>query len=602
MALRGIWSQLQDFSLSAPPARGFVGLVLYHVDAFIPVISAGGPRVNHRGICEFLSLFGLPFDEMAYPVVAASLCAQSVVPTPSTLPDVTVLGVSAIPVLNYTGYSPAEYAYNHPSITAENIDFCNITISYTHNGEGDHINIETWLPLDTWNGRLQAVGGGGWVAGRFPLSYFSMNGAIAQGYVTTTTDAGLLDPNGQIVYTPDSWALNSNGTANLVALKNLASVSLGDQAVIVKELIKNFYGRGPDYSYWSGCSQGGRQGLMLAQQYPDAYDGIAASAPAIYWSQFFAASIWGQVVMNNLGAEVPANCEFDYITDQFIAACDALDGDKDGLVSFNDESTCPFDPFALVGTEIECHDTNATRIVSLAAAQVANATWTGPRVPLTDQFLWYGLNRDSRLTGDASNGVSTTSDLGYDQVTCANGTCVGVPVGFGDKWFQYFVKQNASWSWAELTIETFSELFIQAVREYDAIIGTANPDLTAFHNAGGKLIGYHGLADGLIPFKGSVAYYEQVLNIHPNAQDFYRVFPVPGLGHCSGGNGGQPTAVWEALVAWVENATAPASLPISFTDIYGVSRNRTLCPLPQQPTLQPGFCPNSTSADAWSCK
>lgn len=166
---------------------------------------------------------------MSYPAVPASRCAASAVPTPSSLSGATILSLSAIPVLNYTGTSPATYNYNHPTLTANNVDFCNITVSYTHNGEDDYINIETWLPLDTWNGRLQAVGGGGWVAGRFPLSYISMTGAIAQGYVTTTTDAGLLDSNGQITYTPDAWALNSNGTANVVALRNLASVSLGDQ-------------------------------------------------------------------------------------------------------------------------------------------------------------------------------------------------------------------------------------------------------------------------------------------------------------------------------------------------------------------------------------
>jgi pimeloyl-ACP methyl ester carboxylesterase len=125
-----------------------------------------------------------------------------------------------------------------------------------------------------------------------------MVGAVADGYATITTDAGLGTSDD-----PRDWALLSPGNVNPFNLQNLGSRSLGDEAVLGKAIIKSFYGKGPNYSYWNGCSQGGRQGLMLAQRYPDAYDGIAVGAPALYWTKLFATIQWPQQYMNQLGAE-----------------------------------------------------------------------------------------------------------------------------------------------------------------------------------------------------------------------------------------------------------------------------------------------------------
>lgn len=181
-----------------------------------------------------------------------------------------ILSLSANLVTNFSKSVNEAYFFNHT--------FCNVTVSYTHLGQDDHINVGAWLPVDTWNERMQAVGGGGWVTGgtSFFLSVSAMAGAIATGYATITTDAGL-----GIASDASPWALLSPGNVNLYNLQNLASVSLYDEAVIGKSLINDFYGKPPKYSYWSGCYQGGRQGLMLAQRYPEVYDDIAAAAPAI---------------------------------------------------------------------------------------------------------------------------------------------------------------------------------------------------------------------------------------------------------------------------------------------------------------------------------
>jgi hypothetical protein len=217
-----------------------------------------------------------------------------------------ILNISANLVTGYNSTTLSNFNYNHPTIKVSNASFCNVTVTYTRPGENDTINVETWLPSkDTYNGRLQATGGGGWAAGRFSISYNTMTGAIGEGYATVTTDAGL-----GTATDPTQRGLLSPGNPNLYLLQDVASVSLYDEAVIAKSLIQSYYGAPPAYSYWSGCSQGGRQGLMLAQRYPEVYDGIVASAPAINWAEFLPALFYSQLVMN-LMSKHPYGCELD---------------------------------------------------------------------------------------------------------------------------------------------------------------------------------------------------------------------------------------------------------------------------------------------------
>jgi hypothetical protein len=154
------------------------------------------------------------------PVLA---CNTSAVPYPAVF-GVEIIELSANLVQNFSNNAYSQLYYNHPSVSVRNVDFCNITVTYTHPGHNDKINVETWLPMKTWNGRLQAIGGGGWVAGRFPLTDIGMAGAVGEGYVATTSDSGIGSS-----YSPDPWALTSPGNVNLYALQDFASVALNDQ-------------------------------------------------------------------------------------------------------------------------------------------------------------------------------------------------------------------------------------------------------------------------------------------------------------------------------------------------------------------------------------
>lgn len=230
---------------------------------------------------------------------------------------------------------------------------------------------------------------------------------------------------------------------------------------------------------------------MLAQKYPDAYDGIAAAAPAMNWGQLIPSTTWSQVMMSITGL-FPPKCELDALTNAAIETCDPLDGVEDGLIS--DLAKCAFDPFTWVGRTAHCRATNKTVVISDAAAIVANFTWTGPR-NTNGEFLWYGVDYQARLAGTEAAVEGSAQNAGVAITLCSgNGTCTGLPTGLGDEWFRLFVKKDPDWVYTNIkSAEEFADLFHAGLQEFDSIIGTVDPDLSAFKSAGGKLLTYHGL-------------------------------------------------------------------------------------------------------------
>ncbi|KAI1416400.1 Tannase/feruloyl esterase [Hypoxylon sp. FL1857] len=502
--------------------------------------------------------------------IAPALCAPCAFSTPAIF-GTEFLSLSTQLVQNFSRYVSDQDYIHHPETFVKDAAFCNITVTYTHPGQGDTVIAEAWLPL-LWNGRLQAVGSGGWTAGRSDLASSMMSGAVGEGYATITTDAGLGSAQ-----SPHGWALLSPGNVNWNALHNLGSVSLYEQALIGKHLIKSFYGQPPKFSYFNGCSQGGRQGLQLAQRYPDAYDGIAASAPAVYWPQFFQAMLWPQMVMKTLG-QYPHGCELDFLQSAAINHCDANDGIVDGIIA--DPNSCQFDPFELVDTLFYCNETRSDMRLSQAAAEVAAAYHTGARAP-DGKFLWYGPYWGANFTRTifGSPGLAATA---CDE----KGTsCKGLPFPFALLWMKFFAMKDPKWDFASMTPRDFAQTFHLVAQEYASIYGTADPDLSLFRDAGGKMITYHGLADDITPAAGTERYYNEATKVTPELRDFYRYFEVPGLGHCYGGNGGHPSNVFEALRAWVENGTTPDNIPIDVPR-HGPSRRRILCPYPERMRLR----------------
>jgi hypothetical protein len=501
-------------------------------------------------------------------------CSPTAISSPD-VPGIHVLALTAVEVLNYS--ASTMQLWDSPPRNLIGLNFCNVTVTYTHPGQHDVINVQTWLPLKAWNGRFQGVSGGGWITGltgTLPLR-------IHQGYAASATDGGHPEAS-----TPDDWALFRNGSVNTYLLRDFAHVALHELALIGKAIVKSYYGRPPAYSYWNGCSTGGRQGLQLAQRYPKDFDGIIANCPANNWANFIVAEYWPQIVMNQLGV-YPELCEFDAITAAATEACDMLDGVKDGVIAA--PGLCKFNPRSLVGQEYDCHGVRKT--ITKEATIVAEQTWNGP-FAANGTRRWYGLSPDASfwlLPG-------TKCEADFKGIT----VCTGRPFRIAEEWIRLFVINNASYNVATLEYEQYDALFPVSVAKFDDIISAVNPDLSGFRAAGGKMITWHGLTDAAIFPNGSSDYYQRVLEKDPNARDFYRYFEAPGVSHCAPGVGPYPQDVLETLIEWVEKGVAPETLRGELIDAetHEVRARRELC---QWPLVSRYIGGDVTQASSYVC-
>ncbi|KAI0517856.1 tannase and feruloyl esterase [Xylaria bambusicola] len=500
-----------------------------------------------------------PFE---VPLVSTTMCSSADLTLPE-IPGLTILAVEALEERNYT-YTPGLFGAGLPdSHPIPDLSFCNVTVTYTHPGWHDKINVNVLLPTESWNGRFAAIGGGVFATGGGEVAEHLMMPIMATGFATATTDGGhssdVLGPEGS----EPSWALTSPGNVNWPLLVDFASVALHDTAIIGKAVQEAFYDTAPAYSYFFGGSTGGRQGHMLAQRYPQDYDGIVALFPAVNWVKFFFSSFWPTFVMDQMRT-YPQPCEFDAITAAVMSACDKLDGLEDGIISRLD--LCDFDPRDVVGKKIKCNDVEA--VVSSAAAEVIQKTWDGPRSS-TGEFQWYGFSKGTDLTQPLTGPIQVKCDKEDSCKAEAN------PV-----WARYWVKKDPSFNMRAITHQEWDDLVHASINEYDSIIGTSDPDLSAFKRRGGKMVNWHGTLDAAIPFNGSTDYYDRVLEGDPDAADYYRFFVAPGSGHCFNCGPSSPPTM-QYIVDWVEKGIAPDTLRASGLNGLGVQVERNLCMYPK---------------------
>jgi hypothetical protein len=437
------------------------------------------------------------------------------------------------------------------------------------------INIWVGLPLDgAWNGRWQSVGGGGYAG-----TVNAPNQAIAAGYAAATTDTGHSGFGG-------NFGMLEPGKPNVELQTDFAHRSEHLMAVIGKQLVQAFYGQAPSYAYWNGCSTGGRQGLRMAQDYPEDYDGILAGAPAIHWDRFQAGHIWHQVVqLRDNGGPIGGGARDVLVakerlaTANAIAACDADDGVVDGVLA--DPRACGYraaDDSTL--TSAECTASNAMCLTPTEASAI-DKMWQGPvacsqrdalgscRVPNVaarnldgrgNKRLWYGNTRGTDL---AALGGPAPFPIAIDQ----------------PKYWVYF---DPAWDWQTLTYGNYLAFFRDTVERVGPLMASDDPDLAAFRDAGGKLVLWHGWNDQLIAAEGTVDYYDRVareLGGYERTQDFARLFMAPGVAHCAGGTGPQPQNIFQAVVDWVEQGKAPERV-LASKAIDGGTQTRPLCPYP----------------------
>lgn len=495
-----------------------------------------------------------------------------------TLPEMTAIKSELVSSTQFT-YGEDQ---NGNDLTISDLpEFCRVSLTVE-----PEINVEVWLPTTTWNGRFRGEGGGGYAG---DISWTAIGGALRDGYAVASTDTGHKGLN----MGDSSFGFKDDGTINMPLIVDFASRSLFEMTSKAKAVTQTFYGRAPDYSYWSGCSTGGRQGLMQIQRTPDAYDGVLAGAPAINWERFIAAELWPQIAMRiEAGGPLPS-CKFELVNMAAVAACDTNDGVKDGVL--RDPSECRFDAASL-----QCPADATPDCGCLTAGEVSAVSkiWDGAQRP-DGKPIWPGMMRSS-----VHDVLASQSPF---------------PIATGHlKW----TKQDENFDWSTLSYEDFALYFDESFKKWNTVIGTDDPDISAFADAGGKLILWHGWTDQFIFPQGTIDYVSRVnatLGGEEVTSNFMRLFMAPGVNHCRGGEGAdafgqdanRQTAtrplkpepeydMFAALVSWVENGTAPekivATQYINDDPSEGVAMTRPMCVWPKVATYDGDGDPLDTSS------
>lgn len=444
--------------------------------------------------------------------------------------------------------------------------FCRLAGSLHPTSDSD-IRFEIWLPTSGWNGKFHGVGNGGFAG---TINYAGLIDAVKNNYATASTDTGHADTVG----TNASWALN-----HPEKVIDFGYRGIHETALAAKAAIRGFYGEAPKKSYFSSCSNGGRQALMEAQRFPEDYDGIIAGAPAYDWTHLL--SVGGRslrLALAEPGGYFSAK-KLPAIQAAALEQCDAKDGVKDGVIE--NPLSCKFNTAVLL-----CKGEETDACLTAPQLKAVNSTYES-LLDAKGKVRFPGYNHG----GEADQGGWANWKTGTAPEKDAAG------FGFTTNFFKFIVYGDPAWSYK--TFDLNRDL-AAANAKAAAHLNATNPDLSAFQKRGGKLLLYHGWSDAAIPGASTVKYYDEVLKKMgaKKAASFTRLYMVPGMGHCAGGSGassfgqaGTPAGdrfnnIDTALEAWVEQSQAPDVLVAAkpknpANPAAGVARTHPLCPWPQ---------------------
>ncbi len=439
--------------------------------------------------------------------------------TALALPDATITQAASVPA-----------AADLPA-------YCKVAATLRPSEDSD-IKIEVWMPASGWNGKFQAVGNGGWAGS---ISYPAMSQALRRGFATASTDTGHTGTGGKFALGHPEKLLDFGYRA------------VHEMTVKAKQIVTAFYGNGPKFSYWNGCSTGGRQALMEAQRFPGDYDGIIAGAPANFRTHLVISSLWrAHAVLKDPASYIPKE-KYPLIHKAALESCDRIDHLQDGLI--DDPTRCFFDPKTLL-----CKEGDAPDCLTAAQVEAVRKVYAPARNPRTGKEIFPGLEPGSELLWAATVGGPEPYATAVDH-------------------FKYVVFQDPNWDWRTFNFDSHVAL----TDKTDPGINATDPNLTRFLGRGGKLLMYHGWSDPLIAPLNSVNYYQSVVEHMGPAKtgDFIRLFMAPGVGHCRGGEGPDEFDMVSAIEQWVENGKAPDRILASRITNGVTERTRPLCPYPQ---------------------
>ncbi len=451
------------------------------------------------------------------------------------------------------------------------------------------INFQINLPV-AWNGRSVQYGGGGFngvlisALGLVPAAPYDKAAPLARGFVTVGTDSGHQNEPGK---PPQTFALNDE------ALVNFAHASYKKVRDVSVELMKRAYGRAPQRLYFVGSSEGGREGLTMAQRYPADFNGIFSRVPVINWTglQFMGA----RNGIASMGDNWLRPAQVKLVHDAVLVTCDELDGLKDGIVGDAVACKAKFDVSQLRCLPRQHPDT------CLNDGQVAAVrTFHSPlRIPFAlangvTEYPGYGVSGEGAPAFGPTGGWSAWW-LGGAAPTQPPLPNNGIAWFYGSGALQYFYARNGQADVRTLRAEDMAA----RVREVSALMDSTNPDLSAFHAHGGRLVMLENMADyAQSPYAG-IQYFEAVQKTLGKARtaDFMRLYTAPNVDHVGSGGPGN-VDMMDVLVDWVESGKAPVNLQLSEQNVkppFTTQRTRPLCEWPLVPRYQGGDINQATS-------
>ncbi|MDO9713105.1 tannase/feruloyl esterase family alpha/beta hydrolase [Paracraurococcus lichenis] len=496
------------------------------------------------------------------------------------------------------GFTAGTVTYSIPAA------FCRVQATLRPSPDSE-IKVEAWLPEGAaWNGRYLGTGNGGYAGA---IRYDELAGGVQLGFATINTDMGTAPSTAldgrPIIGRPEKWIDWGYRSTHLMTVAG-------------KELLQAYYGQGAQFSYFLGCSTGGGQALHEAQQFPEDYDGIMAGAPANNRTHVHTNALWNYDVTHRSAESLIPVAKLALMTKAVLDACVTRSGGVAGDAYLTDPRLCRWDP-----AEIACAEDATDTSQCLLPAQVtaARQIYDGPRNPRTGHLIFPGAKRgsESGSTFDwaAMQGISIPSDIPQ----------------FSGLFYWAF---GPNWDWRSFD---YDRDMAQLDDLLHAILNANDPDLGRFSSRGGKLIGFHGYADPLVPTQDFINYYERVAALDrgegsspstdtksdlistvvqgpestspsdgtapagsvTKTAHYFRLFLAPGMGHCGGGPGpnqfgnAQPFPVPAdpqhnlllALQRWVEEGVPPASVVatkfVGDQPTSGVAQTRILCPYPR---------------------
>ncbi|KAJ9660086.1 hypothetical protein H2198_002783 [Neophaeococcomyces mojaviensis] len=538
---------------------------------------------------------------------------QAVLPSNGTLLGINLIpsAVTASAVYNSSADSAGGMGMGMGGSSTANYPYCNVTVTYTHPGKNDEVVIKYAFPQPSdFKNRFYVAGGGGYSLSSTAtggLQYGAAGGATSAGYDAFTQSY-------------DDVVLYGNGSINWDATHMFGYQALGEMTILGKALTSSFYGLSSSakvYTYYEGCSDGGREGMSQVQRWGEEYDGVIAGAPAFRYAQQQVNHVFSSVVEQTLDY-YPPPCALNKIVNATIAACDPLDGRTDGVVSRTDLCMLQFNLSSIIGESYYCAGQESTSLgfgfsngggatkCQAGGAQGStssyqpeqNGTVTAQDVAVA-QAIYDGLHNSEGQRAYLSWQIA--SDFGDAATTWSNNTNsweLDIPSTGGEfvtKFVQLVNVTNLD-NLDNVTYDTLVEWMDIAYNRYLDSLQTTLPDLTPFQTSGGKLLHYHGESDSSVPAASSVHYWQSVRsimysNVSSDAsiealEDWYQLYLVPGAAHCGTNTlqpGPYPENNMNIMIDWVENGVKPSRLNATVSSGANAGETQMLCQWPTRP-------------------